>query len=207
MLYQCHLGAEGGENSGQFATNIAPADDQQTGRKPLNTKNLVTGQNIFAIDRPTSGTHRTRTGGQHDATGLQTPDQTGSPKSDESRLLNRCPAAKHFDAVTLHQLSQATVKLSDHGILALCSRNKIEGSGAELNTVTGGLIELAQEFGGAVPGLGRNTTAMQTGAAEAIRFDQADPLPLLGSAHRSRVTSRAAPDHRQGEFSHRPPPA
>ena len=201
------LGAEFGEEAGEFAADDAAAEDQQGFRHFRNGKQFGRGDHAF-MTRDEAGDQGFGTGGDDDLRSGQFVDRFRAV-DDFDRFLAGEGGLSSEDRGTgcLEQSGNAAVQGLDHFVLAFHHRGPVGCDGAfDLHAEIGGVFRLVIHFRAGDQGLGGDTADIQTGSPEFHPFDQSCFRTVFGSPDGRHVTAGTSADHNHIKFLHRIPP-
>ena len=123
------------------------------------------------------------------------------PITDGDRGRRRQPsgALHERDVVRLHQTLQTLVEPPDDTVLVSVDPGHLDRLQRGVHTELGALACTVGDLRCVQQGLGRDTAAVQAGAADLVLLDQRHPHTELGGTERARVTTTAAAEDHEVE--------
>ena len=147
---------------------------------------------MLGTDNASAQVHSQRlgdgTGGQNDVLALEHPVSSG----DRIDSAEHAVSVDELDLVALNQPGQATMHFVDDSALELQYLSHIDAVKGGNDSPIRGLVHGISNFRGSQQSLGRYATAVQTGAANFVRFDQSDAHSQRSCSQSTSVTAISA---------------
>ena len=181
-------------DGGEFAADDPTADKEHTGRKVRGHGGLLGGLDARVLPRKDTGAHGARAGGEDDRSGLDADRATGSLHREGGGPGQAAASREEFHATGPHEALDPLAK-NAHGLRdARHEGRAIHGERKTREPKLGGAGALPAEPTGGEHRLGRDAAGIEAGPTERARLDERDAGAALGSAERSRIAARAAPE-------------
>jgi hypothetical protein len=183
-LHDGDLGTEALPDAGELHADHAAAQDYRVSREEVQDEGLVAGDDPTADRQAGQRTRRGAGRQDHLPAGHPAPGDVHGVGRDQPTF-----ALDVGDVLAGDQALQTLVQPGDHAVLVLVHPGDIDrvecGADAELLALPGRVGDL----GRVQQGLGRDATAVQTGAAQLVPLDQGDGQTEFGGPQCRRVAA------------------